>query len=96
MTSPAYVTATDLVRAGLTYRQVDHHATKGWLLPVDDANPGIGRARLYPYSELRVARVAVRLMDAGVEPGVAYRLARQLDADGRAELAPGVLVEVTG
>ncbi len=94
MSAPATVTSTDLVRAGLTYRQVDHHARRGWLRPLNATNPGTGRARLFPYSELRIARLVARLTDAGIDTEAAYRVARGLDVDGRAELAPGVLVEV--
>ncbi len=79
------VTAPDLVRVGLTYRQVDYWATKGYLQPENGPNPGTGSSRQFPYSELRIARLMVQLTDAGIEPATAARLARH-PADGAAEL----------
>lgn len=79
------VTAPDLIRVGLTYRQVDWWATKGWLQPENGANPGTGSSRRFPHSELRVARLMVALTDAGIEPATAARLARH-PAEGAAEL----------
>ncbi len=79
------VTAPDFIRAGLTYRRLDHWTTCQYLQPEGDANPGTGRSRCYPYSELRIARLMVQLTDAGIEPATAARLARR-PVEGAAEL----------
>jgi hypothetical protein len=86
-TDTAFRTAgvTDLIQVGLTYRQIDYAATKGWLRSLDDGNPGSGHARRFPWSEIRVAKVMVQLTDLGVGAAKAAELARA-GAVGAAEL----------
>lgn len=78
----------DLLRAGLTYRQVDTWTTNGYLRPTT-ANPGSGRQRQYPASEVDVARTMARLAAAGLTVKAAHTVAR-----GERTLAPGVVVLV--
>lgn len=83
----------DFIQVGLTYRQVDFWTTRGYLR-ADEASPGCGNNRTWPQSEVRIAELMVRLTDAGLTVEAAHRAARGFGFDGRAELAPGVLVEV--
>ncbi len=69
-------TAPDFIRVGMTYRQLDFAVARGWLVPEDDANPGSGRRRRFPHSELAIARLMVKLGDEGFEPAAAARIAR--------------------
>ncbi len=78
-------TAPDFTRAGLTYRRLDHAIARGWLIPDGDSNPGSGRKRTFPWSEVRVAELMVQLTDAGIEAEVAARIARDR-AEGAATL----------
>lgn len=85
MSALSTVTAAALVNAGLTYRQIDQATSNGWLRPMNGHNPGTGQVRLYPRSELRIARLVVTLTDAGFKPDAAYRIARN-PAEGAATL----------
>lgn len=71
---------------GLTYRRLDYWTRHGLLLAAE-TNPGSGRNRRWPASELDVARVMVMLTAAGCAPDAAEQAARH---DGW--LAPGVRV----
>jgi hypothetical protein len=76
---------TDLIQAGMTYRQIDYAVTHGYLRTVQDANPGVGKARQFPWGEVRIAEVMVKLTDAGIGVAQAAALARS-GADGAAVL----------
>jgi hypothetical protein len=78
-------TAPDFIRAGLTYRRLDHAVARGWLIPDADPNPGSGRRRTFPWSEVRIAELMVHLTDAGIEVEEAARIARDR-AGGAAKL----------
>ncbi len=78
-------TAPDFIRAGLTYRRLDVWTSKGWLRPENGLNPGSGRERRYPHSELQIGALMVRLTDEGVEVETAARIARDR-AEGAATL----------
>lgn len=56
-----------------TYRQVTHWVSKGWLQP---ATRGTGHPYEWPADELRIRALMGRLVDAGVTPASAARLAR--------------------
>lgn len=76
---------------GLTYRQMDYWVRQGYLRPIDPS-PGSGSHRRWPEEERAVARRMIRLVDAGLVPAVAHRVARS--GSGIAELAPGVRLEL--
>jgi hypothetical protein len=69
---------------GITYRQLDHWSTVGYLRPIFlggenhdiPAGPGSGHWRDWPAEELRGAREMGRLTAAGLIPEVAHRVAR--------------------
>lgn len=86
-------THADFIQVGLTYRQLDSWVSRGLLRPYGASNPGVGHGRRFPWSEVRVAKVMVRLRDAGLEPEAAHKVARGMGG-GPVELAPGVFVEV--
>lgn len=72
---PAFVTLPQMLKSGLTYRQIDHWTTRGWLV-AETASPGTGFRRCYRYRELRVARIACRLIAVGFKTETAVSLAR--------------------
>lgn len=74
-TAPEFVTLDDMLTIGLTRRQVDHWATKGWLRPTK-ASPGSGIHREWPAVEREVARLMGRLVHAGLAVDVAAAAAR--------------------
>lgn len=76
---------------GLTYRRLDYWSRQGYLKP-ENPTPGSGSWRRWPESERVVARMMVRLTEAGLSVAAAHEVAR---AGGRLELAPGVVVEVS-
>ncbi len=88
---PATIGQAQMLRAGLSYRQLDHWTTRGWLKVVGDAKPGTGNARSWLVGEDRVAGIMVRLTDAGIKPDVAEQIAR-----GHHEIGPGIVVMVDG
>jgi hypothetical protein len=73
---------------GVTYRQIDHWARRGFLRP-EQPVPGSGFVREWPETELRVAEAMGRLVRAGLPPALAERVAR-----GESEVAPGVRILV--
>ena len=77
--------------AGITYRQLDFWVRRGFLRPVHDG--GTGRSREWTRAELDVARLMGRLTAAGLPLETAHRVARS--GESRAEIAPGIWIEVT-
>lgn len=93
--TPSYdgVPAMDLcVRARITYRQLDYWTRTGRLHPNEDA-PGSGNPRTYPASEVAVACLLARIVDAGLSISPAERAARELLATGTTVLA-GIRLEL--
>ena len=79
----------------LTYRQLDHWTSQGYLRPVNGGSPGSGRPRQWTGEELRVARTMAALRDAGLALPAAAAAARQLSGGAAgAGLAPGITVQV--
>jgi hypothetical protein len=77
---------------GITFRQLDHWARKGYLQP-ERPMDGSGIPRRWPAAELEVARRIGILVAAGLQPEMAATFAR--DGWPRAEIAPGIWIEVT-
>src|SRR5690625_302710 len=68
--------AESMARAArVTYRELDHWTTRGYLIP-DEQHPGTGHIRRWSQREAEVARVTRRLRDAGFRLHVAASLAR--------------------
>lgn len=86
-------TAAELRRkAGLTYRQIDLWATRGYLR-TKDGNPGSGQNRLFLDGEIDVAITMRRLVKAGLPPVLAEQIARA--GTPTVELAEGITIEVS-
>lgn len=72
---PVMLNMDEMLSAGLTRRQLDYWATKGWLRPTA-ASPGSGYPRHWPAAEQDVARLMLRLISAGLAVDVAAAAAR--------------------
>jgi DNA-binding transcriptional MerR regulator len=80
---------------GLTYRQLDYASRRGLLHPERQWKGrkwGSGSPRIWSTAELEVARTMGRLINAGLTLDAAHRIARS--GESRAEIAPGVWIEV--
>lgn len=79
----------------LSYRQVDHWTARGFLVPEAREHARSGHPRMYPQTEVTVARIMAALVHAGVKVEAAAVAARSATttSDGFAlELLPGVAV----
>jgi DNA-binding transcriptional MerR regulator len=87
------ITLDEILKKGLTYRQLDHWTRRGWLRPQHDG--GTGNARVWPETELRIADLMRRLTRAGIAPEQAAQAARA-HQEGRAlvRLAPGIVLAI--
>jgi hypothetical protein len=91
---PGHVTSHELLdRAGITYRQLDVWTRAGLLNPSNGNEPGTGRPRFYPTTELTVACLMAQLLRAGLNPRVAHRIARDLSETGTSDLA-GIRIDL--
>lgn len=92
--------AESMARAArVTYRELDHWTTRGYLIP-DEQHPGTGHIRRWSQREAEVARVTRRLRDAGFRLHVAASLARDAvygrsdSGVARVHLGPGIHLTV--
>lgn len=74
-------TIHDMVRAGLTERQARWWTDQGYL-HADNIGCGTGRTLTWPRSEVSVATLMVQLVEVGVAPIVAARVARETPGGG--------------
>jgi hypothetical protein len=88
-----YVTAAAFADV-ITYRMLDYWTHAGYLRAADDG-PGTGQNRLWPESEVAVARAIRRLIDAGLSVNAAVRIARDGPHSATLSLADGVTLAVT-
>jgi hypothetical protein len=83
--------------AGITFRQLDFWARRDFLRFEQRQSrrgaAGSGCPRSWPAEEVEVARLMGRLTAAGLPLETAHRIARSGEA--RAEIAPGIVIEVT-
>lgn len=71
--------AKDLLRyASITYRQLDHWCTKGWLVPYGrgSQNPGIGNDREFSREQADKARLMSCLISSGFVTHQAEKIAQ--------------------
>lgn len=68
-------TGVMLQRTGLTFRQVDHWVSTGYLR-CTEPSPGTGRPRMFGSGEVQVAIRMKSLVELGIKPSVACDLAR--------------------
>jgi hypothetical protein len=71
----------DMLTHGLTPRQIDTWTSRGWIHANGDDNPGSGRTRTWPYHEVQIARLMLRLVNVGFTPAAAAERARAARAD---------------
>jgi hypothetical protein len=94
---PEWLTTADIMyEAGITYRQCDFWARAGYLEPGrqwQGSRRGSGSPRVWPKSELEVAQRMGRLTRAGIPVPLAAFIVRE--SWPRAEIAPGIFIEVT-
>jgi DNA-binding transcriptional MerR regulator len=76
-------------QAGVTYRQLDHWVSRGWLHP-ESVGTGTGHERHWPPREVRQAQDMGRLVQFGIPPELAHRIARA----GQALAMEAVLIQV--
>jgi hypothetical protein len=74
MTIDEPVTLYQMLSTGATYRQLDYWTRACNYLHA--SSPGSGHARVWTEREYRVAALMVRLLRAGIELGVAAKVAR--------------------
>ncbi len=72
----------------ISYRQLDHWISRGWINPDGAANPGSGNARAdFTGTERTVLEHMAALVADGVTPARAAVAARELATTGRTVLA---------
>lgn len=74
---------------GLTYRQLDSWAQKGYL---PGGNPGTGNTRWLDAEQEAVAKAMARLCEAGLKPAVAAKVAPVLVRTGRPVRVGSIIV----
>lgn len=77
----------------ISLRRLNFWIDAGYLRPTDP-HPGHGNSRLFPASEIGVARAMVRLIDAGPSPQLAAEIAR--NGLGHHPIALGAQLLTTG
>jgi DNA-binding transcriptional MerR regulator len=84
-----------MATAGVTYRQLDHWTTRGYLR-ADEPSPGSGNHRTWSPAEIGVAVEIQRLTGAGLSLPTAAAVARRIVTNDETsiELGPGVFVDV--
>ena len=85
---------------GMTMRQLDHWSRLGGLRSDMVKGPGrTGKMRVWPESEVRVARMLFRLSQAGVRAEVAATIARSTPQDvdaAQVMIGPQVMIVIRG
>lgn len=89
---------SDLLAIGITARQVDHWTRRGWILPWN-SSPGSGHNRIWPEREANIARLMLRLIEAGWNTEAAAPLARaviegHVDEPGTVRIGPGLTLKI--
>lgn len=73
--------------AGITYRQLDHWARTGLIVPSVRAAAGSGTQRLYSFRDILILRIVKRLLDTGVSLGNIRAAVAHLESRGGVDLA---------
>jgi DNA-binding transcriptional MerR regulator len=90
---PNHLTLSDVLARGLTYRRLDHWTRAGYLHPHQQG--GTGNVRAWPQTELAIADLMRRLVEAGLTAGVAAIAARHhLNGRPLVKLAAGVVLAI--
>lgn len=82
----------DRSELGITYRQLDHWITRGYLRP--ENKPGSGTEREFSEREIEVAKLMAALVNAGFRAEKAAKTARYVLAEGivRLRLADNIVL----
>jgi hypothetical protein len=72
--------------ADITYRRVEYWTQSGYLKPLA-TSPGSGYQRIYPPTEVTVARLIGQLVSDGLLPHIAAERARELLETGTTHIA---------
>lgn len=72
--------------AGITYRQLDHWARTGLVVPSIRPAAGSGSQRLYSFRDILILRVVKRLLDTGVSLGNIRAAVSHLESRGGDDL----------
>lgn len=93
MSTTRPLTLDQVLKRGLTYRQLDHWTRLGWLRPAHTS--GTGNARVWSQTELQIADLMRRLTRAGLAVEAAAQAARS-HQDGRplVKLGPGLVLAI--
>ncbi|MGH2721322.1 MAG: MerR family transcriptional regulator, partial [Actinomycetota bacterium] len=91
-----YGTATVTKLTGLSYRQLDYLARKGFLRPSLAAGSGSGSRRLYSFEDLVALRTIAKLRAAGVSLGALKSVIAFLRARGLTQPLVGTQLVVDG
>jgi hypothetical protein len=86
------VPSLDRNELGITYRQLDHWVTRGYLRP--ENKPGSGYGREFSESEIEIAKLMAKLVHAGFRAEKAAKTARYVLAEGltRLRLADDIIL----
>lgn len=90
------LTSTQMLNAGISYRQLDYWTGVGYLRCDDRLRDTKGIARRWPDAERDIARLMDRLIAAGLVVGVAAPVAREMVETGmpEASIADGITILV--
>lgn len=93
MSADETVPYRDMLKLGLTGRQVDYWTRQGYLRSTEP-QPGSGHRRAWPVVERDIAVLMARLISAGLSVEVAAKAARESIETGRAAawIADGIVV----
>lgn len=99
--SAVFTTPALAKHLGISYRELDHWVTQGWIASTtlnggeDRRNPGTGKVRVWVGREVSVARIFANLVHAGMKPRFAGRIAEGLVDGEVVELATGIELHAT-
>jgi DNA-binding transcriptional MerR regulator len=93
---PGHITSLQLVmRAGITYRQLDYWTRTDLLRPTDQTHAkGSGTARYYPVDQVHRAATIRWLLDAGISLQAIRAAIDELLATGAVRLVDGLVIHL--
>jgi hypothetical protein len=82
------ITLPTLAELGVTYRQLDHWTTQGYLI-AKEPSPGSGRRRTWTADQLEIAERMGRLSRIGLTLALAHRI-----ATGNSDVGDGITITI--
>jgi hypothetical protein len=86
--APRGITLPPLKELGVTYRQLDHWTTQGYLT-AEEPSPGSGRRRAWAAEQLEIAARMARLSRLGLNLALAHRI-----ATGTNDVGDGITITI--